>query len=92
MVQHESGFRIISSKELLDEQILLENGRFRLRYLSRSETNRVLERALSRMKAGGWSLTALQAKFWSLWGDSFIFEPGPGSSQAGVHDHPHEKA
>jgi hypothetical protein len=68
-------FTIITWKELFDEQLIIEEGRFRLRYYSQKKGNQVIARALSRKKNEGWRLITVESKLpMSLWGSNYIFQ------------------
>jgi hypothetical protein len=72
----------MSEKELLDEQILIEEGRFKLRYLSRSAVYRLIERALTRMRASGWEFRAMNTRGFLVQTSTYVFEFVERSSQA----------
>jgi hypothetical protein len=67
----EPEFQIKTQKELLDEQILHEDGRFKFGIL---DTNKVLGRSLARMRANGWILRGIETRGFFFHHSHYVFE------------------
>ena len=67
-------FTIITWKELFDEQVLIEEGRFRFQYYSAQKGNQLIARALSRKQREGWKLVTVEEKILSFRGSNYIFQ------------------
>lgn len=70
-MDYQNDFQIKTVKQLLDEQIIHEEGRFKFAILSKTETTRLLERSLTRMKSSKWALRGIEQRFFT---SRYIFE------------------
>jgi hypothetical protein len=70
----EGAFRVMTQKQLLDEQISYEEGRFKLGWLSPSAVDRLIERAFTRMKSMGWEFRTVAVKGFIIQRTTYVFE------------------
>jgi hypothetical protein len=73
-MNHRSEFQIKTRKELLDEQILQEKGKFEFDILSAKETGALLSRSLGRMRCSGWVLRGIETHGFIILTHRYVFE------------------
>lgn len=73
-MNHQSEFQIKTRKQLLDEQILQEKGKFQFGILWTKETDELLSRSLARMRCSGWILRGIETHGFIIPIHRYVFE------------------
>ena len=73
-MNNRSEFQIKTRKQLLDEQILKEKGKFEFDILSAQETDELLSRSLARMRCSGWILRGIETHGFIILIHRYVFE------------------
>ena len=73
-MNHQSEFQIKTRKQLLDEQILQEKGKFQFGILWAKETDELLSRSLARMRCSGWILRGIETHGFIIPIHRYVFE------------------
>ena len=73
-MNHQCEFQIKTRKQLLDEQILQEKGKFQFGILWAKETDELLSRSLARMRCSGWILRGIETHGFIIPIHRYVFE------------------